>query len=119
MTSTITNNVPTITLLIIGHGKDLVDKKFKTYKNIRELSRAGMPGCLGVCSLDDYENIINEYKYKLHGLNSSYEKLLEISEKFLTEQQCSLLYDTTHAGRDTDTSIGRFSKDIFSKKNGN
>ena len=111
-----TTNEPTITCLIIAHGADLNYKiNSRIDKNIRLLSRAGVPGCLGRCGTDDYDVIFREYEHKLDSSLSSFQKLEQIQEKFLSEQECALLYDTTNREK-YDKRSGKYSLDIFTKK---
>jgi hypothetical protein len=106
---------PTITVLIIAHGFDTNKKIKKIDKNVRILSRAGVPGCLGVCSSHDYGLIFNEYENNLEKDLSSYQKLEKIKETFFTTTQCSQLYDTTLKSW-PDKSFGKYSLDIISNK---
>lgn len=107
---------PTITCLIIAHG---IEENYKisshSNKNIRVLSRAGVPGCLGTCGPSDYDDIFHEYQYKMYKTLSSYQKIKYIQQKFLSEQQCTMLYDTINRDK-YDNSSGKYSLDIFSKK---
>ena len=106
----------TITCLIIAHG---IEENYKisshSNKNIRVLSRAGVPGCLGICGPGDYDDIFDEYEYKIDKRLSSYQKLEYIQQKFLSEQQCTMLYDTINR-ENYDNRSGKYSLDIFSKK---
>ena len=107
---------PTVTCLIIAHGNE---EKYKisshTNKNIRILSRAGVPGCLGTCGPGDYDDIFHEYEHNIDSNLPSYQKLEKIQEKFLSEQQCAILYDTTNR-ENYGKASSKFSLDIFSKK---
>ena len=106
---------PTITVLIIAHGFDTNKKLKKMDKNVRILSRAGVPGCLGVCSSHDYGLIFNEYENNMEKDLSSYQKLEKIQETFFSSLQCSQLYDTTLKSW-PDKSFGKYSLDIISNK---
>ena len=79
------------------------------------MSRAGVPGCLGTCGTHDYDDIFNEYENNIDSNLPSYQKLEKIQQKFLSEEQCSILYDTTNRERG-DKAHGKYSLDIFSKK---
>jgi hypothetical protein len=106
---------PTITILIIAHGFDTNKNLKKMDKNVRILSRAGVPGCLGVCSSHDYGLIFNEYENNMEKDLSSYQKLEKIKETFFSTLQCSQLYDTTLKSW-PDKSFGKYSLDIISNK---
>lgn len=107
---------PTVTCLIIAHGNEENYKiSSHTNKNIRILSRAGVPGCLGTCGTYDYDDIFNEYENNIDSNLPSYQKLEKIQQKFLSEQQCTMLYDITNRERG-DKAHGKYSLDIFSKK---
>ncbi len=50
-----TNKYPTITIAIVGHGKDLINELISEDTNIRIFSRAGQPFCIGIAT----ENILS------------------------------------------------------------
>jgi hypothetical protein len=107
---------PTVTCLIIAHGiEENYNISSHSDKNIRVLSRAGVPGCLGTCGPGDYDDIFEEYGYKIDKRLSSYQKIEYIQQKFLSEQQCTMLYDTINREK-YENSSGKYSLDIISKK---
>jgi hypothetical protein len=110
------SNEPTVTCLIIAHGSE-ESYKISSHinKNIRILSRAGVPGCLGTCGMNDYDDIFHEYKNNIDSNLPSYQKLEKMQQKFLSEEQCAILYDTTNR-ENSDKKYGKYSLDIFSKK---
>jgi len=57
-----TNKYPTITIAIIGHGKDLMNELLeKEDLNIRIFSRAGQPFCLGIGTGNDLRSVQKVY----------------------------------------------------------
>jgi hypothetical protein len=51
-----TNKYPTITIAIVGHGEDLINKPLsEADPNVRIFSRAGQPFCIGIAT----ENILS------------------------------------------------------------
>jgi hypothetical protein len=110
------SNEPTVTCLIIAHGSEENYKiSSHTNKNIRILSRAGVPGCLGTCGTGDYDDIFHEYENNIDSILPSYQKLEKIQQKFLNEEQCAILYDTINRYK-YDENYGKYSLDIFSKR---
>jgi hypothetical protein len=105
-----------ITCLIISHGyemNNIINSNID--KNIRILSRAGVPGCLGVCGPSDYDNLFDEYENNMDYNLSTYQKLEKIQQNFLSPEQCFKLYNTTYQ-HNLNKKIGKYSLDIFTKK---
>lgn len=81
----------TITCLIYAHGEEtntIIPHNID--KNIRILSKAGVPGCLGTANNREVDNIINTYL----GLGSeitSFEKLEYLQKSFLDEDQSLIM----------------------------
>ena len=110
--------IPTITVLIISHGEDLINDRLTDIgKNIRVLSRAGIPGCYGICGITDYKEIFDKYENlkTIPESLSSYKKLETIYNFFLTTNQCHRL-EKTITKYSKDTKKGKFSINLYKKK---
>jgi hypothetical protein len=82
-----TNKYPTITIAIIGHGKDLINELLeKEDPNIRIFSRAGQPFCIGIAYNEMLNGVKSVYytEERIANMNakSSYQMLREVAEHY-------------------------------------
>jgi hypothetical protein len=120
-----TNKYPTITIAIVGHGKDLINELLeKEDPNIRIFSRAGQPFCIGIA----YNEILSQVKSiyyteeRIANMNakSSYQMLREVAEHYNNnsekESQFKALCDMLLIENPNDIQIKHTKKTIECKK---
>lgn len=81
-----TNKYPTITIAIVGHGKDLINEPISNDPNIRIFSRAGQPFCIGIATENILSFVENLYysPERTENMNakSSYQMLRKVAEHY-------------------------------------
>jgi hypothetical protein len=118
-----TNKYPTITIAIIGHGEDLINKPISEDPNIRIFSRAGQPFCIGIAGeqmLDFVENLYYSPE-RTENMNekSSYQMLRKIADHYNNSEndgQFKGLCDRLLIENSNDSQIKHTKKIIECKK---
>jgi hypothetical protein len=81
---------PTITIAVIGHGEDLINKPINDDPNVRIFSRAGQSFCYGIATKDMlsslYEIYDSEERTSDKSKKSSYQMLREVADYYNTNK---------------------------------
>jgi hypothetical protein len=82
-----TNKYPTITIAIVGHGEDLINKPLsEADPNVRIFSRAGQPFCVGIAGSQMMSFVENLYfspeRTENMEKNSSYQMLRKVADHY-------------------------------------
>ena len=94
-TDTAHDTLPTITVAIVGHGRDLINKELPEFDpNVRIFSRAGQALCLGVVSENNLVFVSNLYASSKRTTNknakSSYQMLREVADHYNSPENNSV-----------------------------
>lgn len=118
-----TNKYPTITIAIVGHGKDLINEPISNDPNIRIFSRAGQPFCIGIATENILRFVEKLYYFpeRTENMNakSSYQMLRKVVEHYNNSENDNdfkELCDRLLIERPTDSIIKHTKKNIECKK---
>ena len=118
-----TNKYPTITIAIVGHGKDLINETISNDPNIRIFSRAGQPFCIGIATENILSFVENLYysPERTENMNakSSYQMLRKVAEHYNNSEndnEFKELCDRLLIEKPTDSIIKHTKKNIECKK---